>query len=301
MPARCGYSKLTDWQVQDNMDTAVSARIVRGDGAEFIVDETDWGALAFNGAAAPTYEVFSEKKAVGDGDLVTGQRVGPRDLEIRANAMNTSNNDLLRRQALAFFNPKQDYRIYLTYMGSTRWIAGTLAVFSCENQYIWNPQEFSALFLCADPYWNSMDDFGQDIAAETARWGFPYMDHPSYGTLVSLYNFSREVIFDYDGDVPSPFLAELTADDTVQNPKLVKDGRYIRILDTMQAGDKIVINFETARVTKNGVNILSKVDRSSSFTNALMNPGINEISYEADSGDNNLHVVLRYYKKYLGV
>ena len=283
------------------MDETVIARIVRDDGKEFLIDETSWGALKIDGIAAFEYEIFSEKKAVGDGNIITGRRVPARDLQITANVMNTAQNDILRSDAVSFFNPKYSYKVYVSYMGTSHWISGELAGFKCEAQYIWNPQEITVTFLCADPYWNSLDDFGQDIASETARWGFPYMDNPTYGVLVSTYNFSREVVFDYDGDVPGYFTAELTADDAVVNPKVIKDGVYIRILDTMQKNDKIIIDFEHARVTKNGANILSKIDRSSSFTKIQMYPGMNRISYEADSGDNNLHVILRYYKKYLGV
>lgn len=283
------------------METEVTARFVRDDDQEFIIDETDWGLTLIDGAAAAEYEIFTENKAVGDGDIITGQRVKSRNLEITANVMNLNNNDILRKQAVSFFNPKHTYKIHLTYMGVTRWINGELAAFKCDNAYIWNPQMLSAFFLCPDPYWNSTDGFGKDIASETARWGFPYMDNPNYGVLVSLYNFSREVLFNYDGDVSGYFTAELSAEDTVENPRIIKDNNYVRIIDTMQAGDKIVIDFENARITKNGENILQKVDRKSNFTSIQMNPGINLISYEAESGDNNLHVVLRYHKKYLGV
>lgn len=283
------------------MEKIVTARFVRDDGKEFLIDGSGWGITSINGAEAPAYEVFTEDKAAGDGKIVTGQRVSSRDLEIGASISQPLFNDIYRHDVLAFFSPKYSYRIYLTYMGRSRWINGNIAAFQCPNHNIWEPQELTVLFLCADPYWNSLDDFGQDIASETARWGFPYMDNPTYGVLVSTYNFSREVVFDYDGDVPGYFTAELTADDTVVNPKVIKDGVYIRILDTMQKNDKIIIDFEHARVTKNGANILSKIDRSSSFTKIQMYPGMNRISYEADSGDNNLHVILRYYKKYLGV
>lgn len=285
------------------MDETVVVRLVRDDGAELVVDGSDWGALTIDGAATPGYEIFSEKRAVGDGSIITGKRVNARDLTITANVIDTAYNDILRNQALAFFSPKRQYKIYLSYMGRSFWIDGSLSAFSCPNQYIYNPQEFTALFFCPNTYWNSLDDFGQDIASESPRWGFPYMDNPDYGVLVSLYNFSRQVVFDYDGDVPTAFTAELTADATVVNPQLNKDGYFVKILDTMQAGDRIVIDFGVQKVgiTKNGENIINKVDRASNFTDILMEPGANTISYQAQSGDNNLHVVLRYHKKYLGV
>ena len=47
--------------------------------------------------------------------------------------------------------------------------------------------------------------------------------------------------------------------------------------------------------------MLNKTDRGSKFTALQMTPGTNTVRYEADYGDNNLHVVLRYNKQYLGV
>ena len=108
------------------MDTDVIARIVRSDEAELVVDETDWGLTAIDGADAAKYELFTQKNGSGDGDTITGKRVAARDLELQAAVMNTSLNAELRRQAKRFFNPKYTYRVYLTYMGTTAWLEAEL-------------------------------------------------------------------------------------------------------------------------------------------------------------------------------
>lgn len=285
------------------MDRDVIARIVRSDGAELIADETDWGLTSIDGAAAPEYELFTEKNATDDGDTVTGKRVAARDLELEATVMDTRLNDVLRDHAKRFFNPKYTYKVYLTYMGTSYWLAAELAAFRAPNTQIYQPQTWSAYFLAANPYWQSIDDFGQDIAAITPRWGFPYMDNPTYGVLVDVANFARQVIFDYDGDVPAYPTITITADGAVTNPKIVKDGAFVRLIDTMVKGDRVEIDTNPLhiRITKNGVNVLNKTDRASKFTAMQMQPGTNTVSYEADYGDNNLHVVIRYNKQYLGV
>lgn len=285
------------------METDVIARIVRDDGAELVADETDWGLTSIDGADAPGYELFTEKNGSGDGDTVTGKRVAARDLELQAAVMDTSLNDVLRRRALAFFSPKHTYQVYLTYLGTTHWLAAELAAFRAPSAQIAEPQTWSAYFLAAEPYWQSVDDFGQDIAAETPRWGFPYMDHPTRGVLVSVYNFEREVVFEYDGDAPASPAITLTADGDVTNPKIVKDGAFVRLIDTLTAGDTVVITTapRAIGVTKNGANALNKIDRASDFTGLRLVPGTNRVRYEADYGDNRLHAVIRYNKQYLGV
>lgn len=285
------------------MDEDVIARIVRDDSAELIIDDTDWGLTSIDGAAAPEYEIFTEQNATGDGDTITGKRVAARDLQLVAAVRDTAHNSVLRDRARRFFNPKHTYRVYLTYMGTTYWLAAELKAFDAPNAQIYEPQTLSVYFVAAEPYWQSPDDFNQDIASVTPRWGFPYMDHPTLGVLVDLANFSRKVVFDYDGDVPAYPTVTITADDEIINPKIVKDGYFVRLIDTLHKGDTVVLstNPRAIRITKNGENMLNKVDRASNFTGLRMQPGTNTVSYEADYGDNSMHVVLRYNKQYLGV
>lgn len=285
------------------IDRVVTARLVRDDGAELLADGKTWLLTAIDGADAPKYELFTEKNAADDGDTVTGKRVAARDLQLDAKALRVADNAALRGQALAFFNPKHTFRVYLTYLGRTRWLLCELSAGKAPNQKTNLPQTWSALFLAAAPYWQSVDDFGQDIAAVTPRWGFPYMDHPAYGVLVDVANFAREVVFRYTGDVPACPTITITADGEVTNPQIIKDGAFVRLLDTLQAGDTVVITTapRAIRITKNGQNVLNKVDRASNFTAMRMQPGVNTVRYAADYGDNNLHVVIRYNNQYLGV
>lgn len=285
------------------LDTYVAARFVRSDGAELLADGSDWLLTRIDGAAAPAYEIFTQDSGAGDGAAVTGKRVKARDLQLDAAALSVAGNPVLRRRVLGFFSPKQTYRIYLTYMGRTRWLAAELTAFQAPNDKVNLPQTFSAYFVAPDPYWQSVDDFGQDIAAITPRWGWPYMDHPTFGVLADLANFARRVVFDYDGDVPAYPTIVITADDEVTNPKILNGSAFVRLIDELKAGDTVVITTapQRIRITKNGANVLNKVDRASAFSGLALQPGINVYSFAADYGDNNLHVVIRYNKQYLGV
>lgn len=283
------------------LDTYVAARFVRSDGAELLADGSSWLLTSIDGADAPGYDLFTQDNGAGDGATVTGKRVKSRDMQLEATALSVRRGPELRAQALAFFNPKKTYRVYLTYMGRTRWLAAELSAFKAPNGHVNLPQTFSAYFLAVEPCWQSVDDFGQDIAAITPRWGFPYMDHPALGVLVDLANFAREVVFDYDGDLPAYPVITITADGVATNPKIVNGSAYVRLLDGMAAGDMVTISTSPPRITKNGINVLNKVDRTSNFAGLAMQPGRNVFSYGADYGDNSLHVVLRYTKQYLGV
>lgn len=51
----------------------------------------------------------------------------------------------------------------------------------------------------------------------------------------------------------------------------------------------------------NGENVLVRVDRASNFAGMQMDVGENRVSFSADVGENDMHVVIYYNKQYLGV
>lgn len=277
-------------------------RIVRTDGKEFVFGGADWSLYKLEGLAAASYEIFSEKRGAGDGDIITGSRVAARTLKIKGRNRNTTDNAINRAEAVAFFNPKMDYKVYITYLGRTRWITAKVKSVNCPFRNIYTLQQIEVEMLCADPFLLSVDDFGRDIAEETGRWGWPYMDHPTYGLIVSTYLFDRMVHVNYDGDISAAPMMSIRADNKVINPKVMVNGAYVRILQTLESGDEIKIETApTPTVEINGENALNKVDRSSNFAGMRLRPGDNSVQFDADLGNNSMHVIVRYFKNYLGV
>ena len=128
------------------------------------------------------------------------------------------------------------------------------------------------------------------------------MDHPTYGLIVSTYLFDRMVHVNYDGDISAAPMMSIRIDDKVVNPKVMVNGAYVRILQTLESGDEIKIETApTPMVEINGENALNKVDRSSNFAGMRLQPGDNSIQFDADLGNNSMHVIVRYFKNYLGV
>ena len=62
----------------------ITVKFTRSDGKTMIIDGTTVGLISAKGLDAANVEVFTQKAAVGDGDLVTGQRVGSRTIEFTA-------------------------------------------------------------------------------------------------------------------------------------------------------------------------------------------------------------------------
>ena len=279
--------------------------LTRDDGRTFSAvgsaDAADWGLSDISGLDAPDFQVSTQDNAVGDGQTVTAKRVSSREISFTASCRNAALGDVMRRAAVSFFSPKHRYKLTVAYRGAQRWIDAELSAFSCPSGNVYRTVELTALLLCPDPYFRSMDEFGRDIASVQGRFGFPYVDHPVKGFVAAAYNFARTVLIDNDGDVDTFATAVFEATGDVANPELIIGGAHVRILDTMAARDVVTIDLARTRVTKNGANILARVDRASSFTGMRFAPGQNTVKYAASVGENVLRVTLYYNKLYLGV
>ena len=108
------------------------------------------------------------------------------------------------------------------------------------------------------------------------------------------------VVLENDGDVDTYCKAVLTAAGEVENPKLVINGAYVRVIDTMQAGDVIIIDFtkNPPTVEKNGVNWIGHCDKTSAFDEMILRVGDSSVEYTADNGSNQLDVAIFYNKLY---
>lgn len=242
--------------------------------------------------------------AVGDGGIISSERMAPKDRTITAKTTNPVLNEVLRHEANAFFNPKMTYRVYLTYMGVTRWAEGKIYKYSLPTQNIHKSLTLTITFLFANPYLKSYEDFGKDIASITGMSGFPYLcakgGNMPQGITGGIYNFARQVILENDGDVETFCRAVFIAKGEVTNPKLIIDEHYVRVIDTMEQGDVIEIDFvkNPPTVKKNGINIIGKCDRKSSFDEMALKIGDTAIQFDADDGTNLLTVSIYYNKMY---
>lgn len=291
------------------MNNRVSIRVVRSDNSVFEVGCSESGCLALfgvesiSGIEAPGYEIFTQNRGSGDGDLITGKRVKTREINLAASVYSPGDNKRARTEAEHFFNPKYSFKLYITYHSVERWIQAELYKFLAEQKTVYEPLTIKCTFLAAeDPYFNSVDEFGQDIAAIEPRFHFPYEDDPDTGFVVDVRLFADTVVVENSGDVPTQCRFVLRASDTVINPKIIHGDAYIRILDTMERGDEYIIDLTSdCRITKNGENHFRKIDKTSDFEGMAFAPGDNTIEYDADEGKAFLSVTPYYYKKYLGV
>lgn len=281
-------------------------KFVRDDGRIFVLggsyrDDAAWGITEISGTDTVENIMTTAVPAVGDGEEVTGERVPARNMDILASVKDRRRNSPERGNALVFFNPKHEYVLYVTKGGVTRWVRAKIERFQCREQ----PQDrhvaMGIALYCKDPYFYSVDNFGRNIAAVTGCFGFPYMSAVHGGFRTGVYNFAKKVEIENGGDVETYVRIIISADGFVENPKILQNDVFIRLIDVLNAGDVVEIDMVGNTIRKNGLNCIGKVDRRSSFSGMALRPGRNTISFDADNGDTNMKVVLYYNLRYMGV
>lgn len=288
------------------MDKKVLIQIKRNDGKEFNINGSDWKipSNGLDGFGGFENDITTVDNAVGDGGTDVSSRIGPKDRFIVAKSVNPAMNEILRKVALSFFGSKYTYSVYITYMGVTRWFEGKLHKFDLPTRNIHRTMTMTIVFHCADPFLRSYDNFGKNIASIMGMIAFPYLCSVTVGTPQGVtggrYNFAQKVVLENDGDVETFCQAAFTAKGEVVNPKLVVNGNYVRIIDTMVEGDVIVIDFtkQPPTVKKNGINCIGKCDKTSAFDDMALSIGTSEVSFDADAGSNLLDVSIYYNKLY---
>lgn len=288
------------------MEHKVSIKIIRSDNKEFNIDGTNWKipSNGLDGFGSFENDISVVDNAIGDGGITTSKRMASKYRTITAKSTNKYLNDVLRHEANAFFNAKMTYKVYITYMGITRWAEGEIYKYHLPTENVHKTMTLTLIFHFSNPYLKSFEDFGKDIASVSPMIAFPYLCPVSSGVpngiTGGIYNFAKRVLLENDGDVETYCKAVFVAKGTVTNPQLIIKDKFVRVLDVMVEGDVIEIDFvkDPPTVKKNGVNIIGKCDRKSDFENMIIEKGDTEIQFDADDGTNLLQVSIYYNKLY---
>lgn len=275
---------------------------LRSDGQSFVVDGSTFDITHMDGIGAPKVEIFTEKKAVGDGDIVTGRRIAARTINLELSNRLSNLNRQMRKLAGAFFNPRYDFDVTISYEDVERTAPGCqIKSVDMPTENIHKKLRLYLTFFCPDAYLLGEGLCGANINNVTPGFGFPFVSLVGVGFNYSVFDFTSNIVIENDGDAPTYVRAIFTAKGPVANPKLIKDGAQIRIIATLTARDVLEIDTEQNTVTLNGANAVNLVDKTSDFAAMELAIGDNTISFGADSGDNLLDVSLFYAKRYQGV
>ena len=287
------------------MINETSVRFVRPDGLSFTIHQNgEWRFLnnGLLGIGKADGRLSYVDNVMGDGGEIKNVRLTRIDRTVKAAYVMPYNNAAARRSFMKFFTPRLLYKVYVSYMGQTRWAEGVLYKMqlseTLDDEMLLNA---TMTFAFANPLWKSVDDFGKDIASVTEKWGFPWLcPINTEGNPVGIYNFEKRVHLDNDGDVLTYPKVIILAKGYVENPSIIINGNFVKVNDILQENDEIVFNLGDLppTVTKNGANFLGHCDKSSQFNLMYFDVGDNVVEFNAENGSDNMAVTFYYNKMY---
>lgn len=299
-------------------ERAVKIEVVRSDGLSWscgtgtpwaIPEDAlkDWNVL--------DYEVSESANVMRDGSSVLSRRVASKDRTLKA-VYTGRNAALARAAAISFFNSDYEFEAHVTYMGRTRWCQGVQIGFKPSTLRAAYAPEVTWTLLCPDPYMRGENGNESAFGSAVPKRGFPFVSHVREtlpdGTKYPAGSYPSVLIFDgkntvvNDGDRATRYKVRVEAGGELVNPTLTKDGRRVKLLLTMQAGDVLEIDFEAhpaPTVKLNGENAIMRATPDSSFSGMEMGVGENVFTFTIDNDENKslARVQVLFHAKYTAV
>lgn len=298
-------------------EKSVVIDIERSDGQHFVMgtgtgwklpDDSieEWNSL--------DYAITSRENVLADGSRELGSRVNEKERYIEGAQYWGSNGVAERQRAITFFNPKYTFRVHITYHGRTRWCAGSQSGFKASTHNIYDKPVITWSIRCFDPYMRDENDHDKSFGDEIPYFGFPYvdladtpsapLDYPA-GAIASIAVFDGVNTIYNQGDVVTPYKVVIKAKAHIVNPMISKDGKFVKVITDMKAGDELVIDLDAKmqKVTINGENAVQKTSRDSVFDGMEMVPGANRFQFACDNEENVslVDVKVLFNDSYLGV
>lgn len=299
------------------MGDAVKITVERSDGATIPFGcGTGWAILSdgLEEFGLVSQDVSTSANVLTDGSSLVSKRVPEIDRTISA-VYTGKNADAARAEMLSFLNPKHSFKVHVTYRGRTRWFEGELIKSEVSVGNVNAKPTVTFTLLCPNPYMKSEDGNFNSLTDAKPMFGFPFVSHArrqlpngekhpvGFNASILLYDGLNTVY--NSGDVETTYIIRCECGGTVTNPVFEKDGRFVKLVSTFQAGDLILIDFTKAppSVTVNGQNAIQMCSRDSNFTGMQMQVGANVFTYSCDNAENRplMDVQVNFYKQYLGV
>ena len=236
-----------------------------------------------------------------DGSMIKDVYFQPRSIDINGHILADSQAELeiLKRKLICSCNPKND--IELIYFNGVRKyyaLAKPTSLPDFGEQRGWNI-EFIVYFTIPRFYWLSEGEIQNNVFARKDILKTPF-EFPTMFTTRT-----KKAIIVNDGDVETPcifdiYSSNMAAKQNTPSIKLINNttNKYIELIHTIQRGEVITINTESAPITSNiNGNLITEVTPDSIFFTLVR--GVNDI--EAILSDTSAVVVSRHRCQYMGV
>jgi len=263
--------------------------------------KVDIHLIDIQGIEASSYTI-NTANSEQDGATPTSVKVEPREITITGDVEKNDRESENRDYLIRFFNPKQEGEMFITRNNIERKISYKVSSFDFVTNKMYSYIDFTLVLECVEePYFSDAKNRGNYLTLISPQFTFPLVINP---TKIMGYKMFKPVMpLVNDGDKQTGIEIIVTAKrGKTDNIKLILNNReYIKVNTTLNQWDVLKINTNPRKksVTLNGVNIINKIDRGSTFFNLKI--GKNILKYECDDGSTNVDINVLFYRKYLGI
>lgn len=266
-------------------------------------EETDMKVIDIQGIEASSYTI-NNIASEQDGATVTSIKVEPREITIVGDIEKNENEDTNRDKLIRFFNPKKTGEMFITRNNVSRKIQYRVSSLDFATNKMYEYIEFTlVLESTEEPYFSDAKNSGNYLTLISPQFTFPLAIPKTVGRAMGYRTYKPVMPLVNDGDKETGIEIIVTAKrGAMDNLKLIlNNNQYIQVNQTLQQWDVLKINTNPRKksVTLNGVNIINKIDRGSTFFSLKI--GKNILKYECDDGSTNIDIDVQFYRKYLGV
>lgn len=238
-----------------------------------------------------------------DGDRVNNVQAQPRGIVLDLLIKDTATVEDAKRFVLQTIKPKQRGRLRMIQADRSIEIVGIVE--TIEMPRFSQSVMMQVSLYCSQPFWTDIESMIVLISRVLDLHYFPLdtggLAFPAAGIPFGEYDLNMTRTYTNDGDADCGMIITIIALGNVQNPTIYKsDGSYIGVIDTMSAGDEIVINTVRGEksITKNGANILNKIKSGSTFLQ--LDTGDNELTIDSDGDtEGNVYFLLSFKRRFV--
>lgn len=225
----------------------------------------------------------------------------PREIVIDLMIRQSVSVEEARAYILRHIKPKQAATLLLTYdlSGAEQSKAISGRVSHIDMPRFSDQVAMQITLYCSQPYWEDAVFIVKYISDIIDAHRFEITWHQPLP--MGIYDMTRTREIMNEGDAAVGMVVTITAQGAVKNPALYNNltGEYIGITDTLAVGDEVVINTIRGQksITKNGVNVLSKLRTGSTWLQ--LDVGSNILLVDADSGASEMYFALTFKQAYV--
>ena len=154
---------------------------------------SEFRVLTMSGLEASEYSI-RRMESNQDGGIVTHRKINPREIVIAGDVKKNDNEDWNRQRLIGFFNPKFDGVLKVNRNGNEKKITYAVSSFRFTNEKMNEWLQFEIVLECNQPYFESMDDFGNNVASISKQFTFPLAILANKGKIMGYKTFHNDVV-----------------------------------------------------------------------------------------------------------